>query len=38
LYDDGYAVIAVGTDAHPAVFNANDISRLVAHQRSQQAA
>jgi hypothetical protein len=38
LYDDGYAVIAVGTDAHPAVFNAKDISRLLAHHRSQQAA
>jgi hypothetical protein len=38
LYDNGYAVVAVGTDAHPSVFNANDIMRLFAHQRSQQAA
>jgi hypothetical protein len=38
LFDDGYAVVAVGTDAHPSVFNANDINRLFAHHRSQQAA
>jgi len=38
LYDDGYPVIAVGTDAHPSVFNATDIRRLFAQQRSQQAA
>jgi hypothetical protein len=38
LYDDGYAVVSVGTDVHPAVFNATDIRRLFAHQRSQQAA
>ena len=38
LYDNGYAVVAVGTDAHPAMFNATDIHRLFAHQRSQQAA
>ena len=38
LYDKGYPVVAVGTDAHPAVFNSNDIRRLFAHHRSQQAA
>ncbi len=38
LYDHGYRVIAVGTDEHPAVFNATDIGRLFAHQRSQHAA
>jgi len=38
LYDHGYAVVAVGTDAQPAMFNATDIHRLFALQRSQQAA
>jgi hypothetical protein len=38
LYDDGYAIVAVGTDEHPAVFNATDIGRLFALHRSQQAA
>jgi len=38
LCDKGYPVIAVGTDAQPSVFNATDIQRLFAHQRSQQAA
>jgi hypothetical protein len=38
LYDKGYPVVAVGTDEHPAVFNGNDIRRLFAYQRSQQAA
>jgi hypothetical protein len=38
LYDQGYPVVAVGTDEHPAIFNSTDIRRLFAHQRSQQAA
>jgi hypothetical protein len=34
LYEQGYSVIAVGTDAKPRMFGADDISRLFA-QREQ---
>ena len=35
LYEQGYSVIAVGTDAKPHIFGPDDISRLFA-QREQQ--